>query len=414
MIELPPDVSDDDPQVLRLLRRGRVGAAIVRPHKEVYWELDFGYLYGKRFRRYFRTATAAYRSAVRITKELKEHGQLARTLTNGQRWVAAECFRLLGQVTNGDPAELLLVVREHMKRHPLGGNARTLDDVRKELVAKKSSGNRRERYVKDFDYKLRCLIAAIGNKPISALTTNDFEDEIERHDWAPGTVHSYVQTWKVLLNYAVKRGYRLDNPCDKLELPERDDTEPQIFSVYDVRRMMALTMFDDQDPLLPHCQVYLAIGIFAGIRPEEIERLHWEQVDLVNGTITILGAKAKCRARRIVDMSPNLLSWVSPWVRKTGRVLRHPVRKLRNAIRDAMGLKEWPHDVLRHSFGSYHFGKHRNEALVKNQMGHSDDGRMFFSHYRVLVHPKAAAEFWEIHRPVALLAPWNQPQPIAA
>lgn len=398
--------NDDESEMERRCRRGRVGAARVRRHKGIYWELDFYHPGGKRlarFRRYRRSATAAVRTAIQITRELQEHGTLARQLSTSQRWVAAECFRLMAQVTSGDPSELLYVVREHLKRHPQGGMARTLDDVRKECVAKKTKGNRRERYVKDFDYKMRCLVAAIGNKPISTITTEDFETEIARHKWAPGTVHSYVQSWKVLFNFAVKRGYRPDNPLDKIELPERDQFEPQIFAVDDVRRMMALTLFDDIDPMLPACQPYLAIGIFAGIRPEEIERLSWDEVDMVNGTITILGAKAKCRARRIVDMSPNLLSWLRPWARKTGKVLQYPVARLRNAIRTAMGLKEWPHDVLRHSFGSYHFGKHRNEALVKNQMGHSDDGRMFFSHYRVLVQPKAAAQFWEIYRPVALL-----------
>ncbi len=393
-------VSDDVSAIERLLRvNRRIGRARIRRHKDVYWELDFRSLAGRRLRRYRRSATAAYRLALSITKEINEHGQLARSLSSAQRVEAAMCLKLLEPTG----ANLLEVVRDYVKRHPLGGNARTLDDVRRELVAKKLKGNRRDRYVKDFDYKLRCLVKAIGNRAISALTTNDFEDEIARHKWAPGTVHSYVQTWKVLLNYAVKRGYRADNPCDKLELPERDSAEPQIFSVFEVRRKFALTLFDDRDPLLPACQPYLAIGIFAGIRPEEIERLHWEQIDFANATITVLGADAKCRARRIVDMSPNLVSWIRPFARKSGKVLKYPVRQLRSVIRKAMGLAEWPHDVLRHSFGSYHFGKHRNEALVKNQMGHSDDGRMFFSHYRVLVHPKDAALFWEIHRPAGLL-----------
>jgi integrase len=396
----PKDISADVSAIERLLRvNRRIGRARIRRYKGAYWELDFRSLGGKRLRRYRRSPTAAYRLALQITKEIDEHGQVARALTSAQRVETAMCLKLLEPTG----ATFLEVVRDYVKRHPLGGNARTLDDVRRELVAKKLKGNRRDRYVKDFDYKLRCLVKAIGNQGISALTTDDFEREIARHKWAPGTVHSYVQTWKVLLNYAVKRGYRTDNPCDRLELPERDIAEPQIFSVADVRRMFALTLFRDRDHLLPECQTYLAIGIFAGIRPDEIDRLDWQEVDLTNATITVLGAKAKCRARRIVDMSANLLTWIRPHARKTGTVLRHPVRKLRDVIRRAMGLKEWPHDVLRHSFGSYHYGKHRNEALVKNQMGHCDDGRMFFSHYRVLVHPKVASEFWEIRRPAALL-----------
>lgn len=402
----PQADSVDEYEVVRLLKRGRVGEARVRLHKGKYWELDFAFPAGvrvKRFRKYFKSPTRAYRAALRITKELRRHGELANCLTSGQRWIATECYRLLEPISDGSPSLLLDIVHDYLKRHPLGGNARTLDDVRKELVAKKLKGNRRERYVRDFDYKLKCLIKAIGNKAISAVTTNDLEDELARHKWSPTTVHSYTATWKVIFNFAVKRGYCADNPCNKLELPQREHAEPQIFSVDQVRRMLALTLFGDRDFLLPFCRAYLAIGLFAGIRPEEMQRLRWEQVDFVNASITIMGANAKCRARRIVDMSANLVSWLRPVARKTGLVLKHTVTRLRQAVRTAMGLPEWPHDGLRHSFGSYHFAMHKSEALVKNQMGHSDDGRMFFAHYRVLVHQKVAALFWGIFAPVALL-----------
>ncbi len=402
----PPEPAEEG-EIIRLLKRGRVGAARVARHKDKYWELDFAFPAGakiKRFRKYFKSPTNAYRAAKKITGQLRSHGQLAASLTNSQRWIATECFRLLEPISDGNPTTLLEIVQAHLKRHPLGGNARTLDDVRIELVAKKLKGNRRENYVAGLDFKLRTLIKAIGNKAVTAVTTNDLEDEIERHPkWAPASVHSATQSWKVLFNYAVKRGYCSENPCNKIELPTRVFAEPQIFSIHDCRRMLAHTLFSDRDYLLPACRAYLAIGLFAGIRPEEINRLSWPEVDLGTATITILGAKAKCRARRIVDMSPNLVEWLRPVAKKRGPVLNHDLAQLRVAIRRAMGLTEWPHDALRHSFASYHFGKHRNEALVKNQLGHSDDGRMFFHHYRVMVQPKDAKTFWEIFPPVALL-----------
>lgn len=371
-----------------------------RKRNRLYVEADRGCLAGRRVRLLATTPEKAVEKAKKQEREIQEHGQYARALSTEHRWQMAHMLKLcepLGVM----PLE---IVQEYVRKHPLGGNARHLDQVRRELVARKEKGNRRERYVRDFDYKLRKLIAAIGDKRVTDVTTDDFEQEIARHtQWGPRTIHGAVQTWKVLMNYCVKRGYRGDNPCDKIELPELDQKEPVIFTVPDVRRMMAATLFDDRDPLLPACQAYCAIGVFAGVRPEEMERLEWEQVDLGAGAITITGAKAKCRSRRIVDISPNLRTWIAPLARKRGPVLRQPIALLRAAIRKAMGLERWPADVLRHSFGSYHFGHHRNEALVKNQMGHTDDGRMFFSHYRVLVKPSEAAAFWQIVRPAGML-----------
>lgn len=399
------EASDDLPAIERQLRiNRRVGRCRIRRHKEKYWELEIRARGGRRRRFYRKGATAAYRLALQLSKEYDEHGRLAQALTSAQRYIATECYALLAKVGSGEPTELLDVVRDYMRRHPLGGNARTLDDVRIELLGRKKKLGRSERHLKGLDYKLRCLSAAIGNKAVTSVTTRELEEELEAHpDWKATTVHSTTQGWKVLFNFAIKRGYLTENPCNKLDLPPIVRDEPRILSVFDAKRLMAATLFRDRHPLLPDCRAYLSIGMFAGIRPEEMVRLDWKQVDLATNTITVTGRNAKCRARRIVDISPNLAAWLRPIARTSGPVLRHPISDLRSAARSVLGFSEWPHDVLRHTFGSYHFGYHRNEALVKNQMGHSDDGRMFFHHYRVMVPPKHAADFWSITPPVGFL-----------
>src|SRR5690348_1255709 len=93
--------SDAIPNVEKLLLRGRVGRARVRPHKGKYWELDFGRFGGnrkkpgKRFRLYRTTPTAAYRTAIEKSNEIKEHGQFARALTTAHRFEAATCIKRL-------------------------------------------------------------------------------------------------------------------------------------------------------------------------------------------------------------------------------------------------------------------------------------------------------------------------------
>lgn len=365
-----------------------------------YVRAEGGQMFGRRLAFMRRSAQEAVAEAARREAELREHGRIALELTGEQRWMMAHCLKLCAPLglTPLDACQQVAAA------HPKGGKARTILQVVDELMAKKRRGNRRDKYLDTLDRELRKFAARFPGRQLHTITTGDIEDELAAHPhWKPNTVHGHVSSWKVLFNYARKHEYCHKNPCEAVDLPEREDGEPVIFTVDEVRRMFAHTLFADRDPLLPHCRVYLAIGIFAGIRPDEIQRLDWEQVDLVNACITILGAKAKTRQRRMVDMAPNLIAWVRPCARRAGPVLRHEIARLRTAIRDAMGLDEWPADVLRHSFGSYHFGKHRNEALVKQQMGHCDDGRMFFSHYRKLVSRAEAARFWQIFPPAGLL-----------
>lgn len=372
------------------------------------WEIDFSFPGGKKRRRmrfYRKVAGEAYRLALAKNREYKAHGQLAHALTSGQRWEAAECYKLLQPVTKTTPVTLVDIVRDFLKLHPEGGRARTLDQLRVELIESKKKGGRSDRHVASLDYRLRALAAALGDKPITAITTADLDEELRRHpNWNATTVHSVVQGWKVALNFAIRREYLVRNPADKLELPRIVHEEPEVLSVLQVRKLMAATLFADRDPLLPQCRAYLAIGIFAGIRPlGELPFLDWQDINLDAGTITIRAATAKARVRRIVTMEPNLIAWLRPIAKERGSVLTRPVDELRLAARRVLNVTRWPADVMRHTFASYYFELHQNEQRTKKQLGHRDDGRVFYDHYCRPVEPSEATRFWNIFPPCDVL-----------
>lgn len=398
----------DTSEMKRLFRRGRVGCCRTRMHKSKYFEADAchpGGMHLKRVRRYFSSATAAVRWARQVTKELRTHGTLARTLGTGQRWIASQCFLILKAIGLDSPVALLDVVREFEKTHPHGPNARTLDQLRIEVVAAKRKQGRSERHVLSLDYRLRQLTKAIGNKPVTAITTAQLQGELERHrNWNPTTIHSTVQGWKIALNYAIRHGFLVNNPANKLELPRIVHEEPVVLSLRDVRKLLAATFFSDRDPVLPECRAYLAIGMFAGLRPEkEMAHLEWSDINLDARTITVRAKTAKMRVRRIVRIEPVLAAWLAPIWRKAGLVLRMPIAVLRRSVREVIEVPRWPADVLRHTFASYHFELHQDEARTKKQLGHRDDGRIFYDHYCKPVYPADAAQFWTINPPVALI-----------
>ncbi len=51
-------------------------------------------------------------------------------------------------------------------------------------------------------------------------------------------------------------------------------------------------------------------------------------------------------------------------------------------------------NVLSHTFGSHHYALHRNENLIAAETGNSP--AMVFRHYRAVVTPEAAANFWNL------------------
>jgi hypothetical protein len=77
-----------------------------------------------------------------------------------------------------------------------------------------------------------------------------------------------------------------------------------------------------------------------------------------------------------------------------------PLHDVNNRMRwFTAGLREkhgiaWPRNVTRHCFVSYHLAGFQNAGKTALEAGHSE--QMLFAHYRELVTPEAAAEYWNI------------------
>jgi integrase len=144
----------------------------------------------------------------------------------------------------------------------------------------------------------------------------------------------------------------------------------------------------------------LTIGLFAGLRRSEFFVLDWSEIDLERRTIEVKGIKAKTRQRRLVHIEDNLLKWLVPQRKKNGPIT--PERnidvfseRLRCLAHDA-GINPWPHNAMRHNFGSYFLGKTKDENLTASEMGNSPG--VVVRHYRAVVKDADVEEYWRISR----------------
>jgi integrase len=200
-------------------------------------------------------------------------------------------------------------------------------------------------------------------------------------------------TFTTLLNYAVAKGYRPDNPAAGIERPLLDDRPAGILTVEQVKGLLRAAKASD-----PEMVPALTIGLFAGLRRSESFALDWLEVDLENRTIEVKGIKAKTRQRRLVRIADNLLDWLMPHRKSDGSIA--PERNIDVFSERLRGLalratvNPWPHNAIRHSFGSYFLGKTKDENLTASEMGNSPD--MVVRHYRAVVRDADVAEYWRI------------------
>jgi integrase len=150
----------------------------------------------------------------------------------------------------------------------------------------------------------------------------------------------------------------------------------------------------------PEVLPYIAIGLFAGLRRAEIERLDWSEIDFDSGHIEVTAEKSKSKlANRFITLQPCLRAWLMPVRKLRGHVTPQEsfvFRDLFDQTRKAAGLlSEWPDNALRHSFASYHLAHFKDAKALALEMGHIDSG-MLFNHYRALVKPKEAKRYWNI------------------
>jgi integrase len=208
---------------------------------------------------------------------------------------------------------------------------------------------------------------------------------------------NYARAIGVAFSYAVRRGYATANP--KIDKPAAVTGDVGILTVTEAARLLESATTE----VLP----YIAIGLFAGLRRAELQRLDWSEIDFESGLIEVTAEKSKTAQKRFVMLQPNLREWLQPVRKHKGKVTpdEPAFRRAFEQARKAAGIAEWPDNALRHSFASYHLAHFKNAASTALEMGHHDS-RVTFTHYRELVKPKEAERYWKIFpMPVSKVVP---------
>lgn len=418
----------------RKVRRER-GAAwepkvFYRPNRNR-WMVDCGWKLGtdKRLRKLFATEEEAaawaatkraeYLAVLNGQKQEEQQGAYARlsALTDTQR---RHLVTALAQV-DGDTAKILRALTFYDKHTTTADASRLLADVCEEYLAAKEASGKRPRTIRDAKGKLAPFLKSFGTCTISQISTSDVESWLNNRGYTPGTRNAYRVAVSGLFTHAVRRRYTEHNPAAAIEAVTTDQRLPAIHTTAQVEAILRAAnnyvpiehvvvsrgpnrkvtkikerpttdqakIFEARSKVVP----YLAIGYFAGLRPEnELVNLDWKDVDFAAKAIRVSPATAKKRRQRYVDISDNLIKWLAPYARKTGKIGHS--RSALHAVRDLAGVK-WAKDVMRHSYGSYLLAHNEDAPKTALQMGHTGVD-VLFNHYRNLVKKSDAVRYWAI------------------
>ena len=216
--------------------------------------------------------------------------------------------------------------------------------------------------------------------------------------WANGL--RYLST---VLQQCVKNKQLTENPCTRVQKPRAPEVDDEV-TVYTVDQLKTLLAAckdypDGLDQRCSACTVPFTILAFAGLRPNELERLAWDDIDLELGVIRLGSSKTKKARRRNVRIQPTLRAWLKtvPESERKGKIVPSRWRYRSARVRKEAGIDGLKMaDALRHSFGTYLLATENSIDSLRSDMGH-EHIRVFLNHYHKALTSDEALPYWKIH-----------------
>ncbi len=343
----------------------------------------------KRERRYFDTKKGAETFCTQQRIRLENYGTASTTLPAGKIEQAAAAFEKL----NGTGIGLLEAVEQVLEWKRSRENSVTFKSMFESFIGAKK-GKRSAPYLT----ALRCTLprfAGLHQKLACEITASEIENQLS--GMTPSVHNAFLRYLRAVFNFGIRRGWCDENPIKRIEMHSLKMRREILTNAQVIALLKAV--YENDFELLP----YHLLSIFAGIRPKEVERLTWSNINMEEQFIEVPDEKSKTSIRRIVEMDPLLVRWLEYYIRKGDNAVGDvtPSSNLRErlrAIRKAAGFERWPQDAPRRTFASCWLAVYSDVNRLNSLMGHTSP-EMLWRHYHRAVTQKQARGFWKIEPP---------------
>lgn len=350
--------------------------------------------------KYYRSSEKKARElSKQMSEKVKRVGQAAALLTAAQVYDSSEAFQAL--VAAGATVSLTECARQWIERNRDVLQCRTvrIKDCFEEYMARFDQSKEHYKSVKNLLFK---MIDPFGDlRRMSDIDRTVVESFLGLYD-NPKSFNLNRGYILAFLHWARKNGKYPQSQYDACLCIERkrEPYRSPVFVHADVAEkiMRWCESQPDADMIAPK----FAIGFFAGIRSDEIERMDWSNVHFDTAEIRVETPKGVTGTPpRIVSMSDNLVAWLKLYSKTSGKmcysgsVITDRKRKISEKIGMDIDSKDM-RNFARHTFATMHTAFHRDFALTASEMGHGANTTMLMKHYKSITSKDDAAAFWSI------------------
>ena len=205
-----------------------------------------------------------------------------------------------------------------------------------------------------------------------------------------------------IFSFSVKRGWCDENPILRVDTPFLKEQEIPALTLKEVTLLLKTCM----DEFNGSCVAGAALMIFAGIRPQEVERLLWENIAIRDGCVILNSKHTKTGGARHVTILPVLAKWLKFCRDRTKPGPLTPIcpkgwtikwRKIRRRAGWGSRKRSWMPDCLRHTYASYHAKHFKDYNLLQMEMGHRSSSLLRTRYLNMKgISVQTANRFWAL------------------
>lgn len=259
-------------------------------------------------------------------------------------------------------------------------------------AAREARKMRRARTQSDFKYITsrflkRC--AGLSKRKIRSISTEQCREYIETAFTTPSQRIKARSVLSGVFSTAQKRGWCSSNPVIHLEKETVTEQRIRILNTKEIEGLLTTAAKYEGGK----CLAAVGLMLYAGIRPHEVARLNWEEIDMANKSICILPQHSKTGGARQLTIQPPLLRLLADCTMQSGRICPPQWLFHWRKLRKQAGFTAWQQDILRHTFASYHLHRFRNYTELQYEIGHRDSS-LLRTRYVDMRGVEDSAAFW--------------------
>lgn len=248
--------------------------------------------------------------------------------------------------------------------------------IKETLLAKahrRSSTLAEIRYVTN---RLMRIVPKLGRRSVRSITTQDWEAYINEAFNSSRQQRKARMIVHGIYAVMVKRNWCSENPLAKMDSPPLKECRVKVLLPKEVKVLINMVAQEYDGSCLPPA----AVMLYAGVRPREVQRLTWQEINLNQNIICLSPSHAKTGGARHITIEPILGRILKKYKGEHKPALTQNLcppnwRKKWENVRKKAGWntigKPWVQDCLRHTYASYHALHYKDFTRLQYEMGHA-------------------------------------------